>query len=110
MRRDGGRKLPRGWWLLLAAAVSPAGAQGGRDTPASAAAVRKQIEALQQRVTRQATERDKNARALRALEVAIAADSRKLQGLQADIATQRDRQRTLGDDQTHARAWAGKFA
>lgn len=105
MRRDGGRKLPRGWWLLLAAAVSPlAGAQGGRNTPASAAAVRKQIEALQQRVTRQATERDKNARALRALEVAIAAGSRKLQGLQADIATQRNRQRTLGDDQTRARA------
>jgi murein hydrolase activator len=103
MGRDGRRRGPRvrlGRVLALvvgaAVGVSLASAQSGRERE-QLQAVRKEIKAVEQRLARQAGERDVNARALRAAETDIAAATRKLGEVRASMRTQQGRQRSLGE-------------
>jgi len=90
--------------LAAVLASSSAGAQDGRsaDQEAALQAVRKQIQALESRVARQATQRDENARALRDIELTSAASARKLGKLRADLAAEQARQRSLGQEARRA--------
>ena len=80
--------------------VQTIGAQSARtaDSEAELAAVRKQINALQSRVARQATQRDESARALREIELSIAAGTGKLEQLRRQLAEQQARQRSLAQE------------
>jgi septal ring factor EnvC (AmiA/AmiB activator) len=70
--------------IAAAAAVSSlvpfAAAQNSRAEQQRLQAVRKEIKAVEQQLARQVTERDENARALRAAETDIAAAAGKLEG------------------------------
>jgi septal ring factor EnvC (AmiA/AmiB activator) len=72
-------------------------AQDRRESEAELSAVRKEIEALQDRIARETTRRDEGARELRAAEVAIAAATRKLaevrDELKAEVSARRDLER-----------------
>ena len=106
MSRDVERK-PRRWVVVLSLLLTAAAgrlvvAQGVRAQKASAAEVHKQIESLQRRVTREVTERDENARALRTLELNITASGRKLAKVQADLREQQAKRRSLGTQERQA--------
>lgn len=111
---SGGRRLAGlGGWLLVAVALgSLAAAQDRRESEAALTAVRKEIKALQERIARETTRRDEGTRALRAAEVEIAAATRKLAELRADVKTQQATQRSLSQDtkRAHGRLAAEKDA
>jgi septal ring factor EnvC (AmiA/AmiB activator) len=93
--------------LLAAAAALPAAhaqPRSAAEQEAALAAVRKEIAALEARIARQTTARDTRARELRDLEVAIAAGTRKLEAIRADLRRQQARQRAIADEQRAARA------
>ena len=73
-------------------------AQDRRESEAALRAVRKEIKALQERITRETTRRDEGTRALRAAEVAIAAASRKLAEVRANVRVQQTARRGLAQD------------
>lgn len=73
----------------------PGVAQERRESEAALSAVRKEIKELQDRIARETTRRDEGTRALRAAEVEIAAASRKLGELRANITTQQASRRNL---------------
>lgn len=84
---------------LVAVALGSLGvAQDRRESEAALSAVRKEIKALQERITRESTRRDEGTRALRAAEVEIAAATRKLAELRADVKRQQAEQRTLSQE------------
>jgi len=74
-----------------------AAAQSARDEQQRLQAVRNEIKAVEQKLARQTTERDDNARALRTVETGIAAAARKLEGLRAELRTAEREQRSLVD-------------
>lgn len=89
-------------WAAVMVAPLVVGAQSTGEQKATAAAVHKQIDALQRKIARQITERDKQARALRALELKIAASNRKLGEIHTDLRAQQARQRSLDVEQQQA--------
>jgi len=91
-----------GWVVLFAALGSFALAQDRRESEAALSAVRKEIKALQERIARETARRDEGTRALRDAEVEIAAATRKLAELRADLRTQRAAQRSLSADTERA--------
>ena len=108
MNRDDGPKSPyRGAarWLLWAAVIAAplvVGAQSTREQKATAAAVHKQIDALQRKIARQITERDEKARELRTLELKIAASNRKLGEIRTNLRAQQARRSALDVEQRQA--------
>ncbi|HWN37990.1 MAG TPA: peptidoglycan DD-metalloendopeptidase family protein [Gammaproteobacteria bacterium] len=74
---------------------SLAAAQDRRQSEAELSAVRKEIKALQERITRETTRRDEGTRALRASEVEIAAATRKLAEVSGKVRTQEKTRREL---------------
>ncbi|HEX5046482.1 MAG TPA: peptidoglycan DD-metalloendopeptidase family protein [Gammaproteobacteria bacterium] len=89
-------------FLSIAAAgvcslVPFAAAQNPRAEQQRLQAVRKEIKAVEQQLSRQITERDESARALRTAETGIAAAARKLDGLRAGLRGAEREQRTLAD-------------
>jgi murein hydrolase activator len=106
MSKDVERKPPRRVvalsLLLAAAAAQLVVAQSARTQKASAAAVHKEIESLQRRVAREVTERDENARTLRAFELKITAGSRKLAEVHAELREQQAHRRELGAEERQA--------
>ncbi|HSC15358.1 MAG TPA: peptidoglycan DD-metalloendopeptidase family protein [Gammaproteobacteria bacterium] len=70
-------------------------AQDRRESEAELSAVRKEIKALQDRIARETTRRDEGARELRAAEVAIAAATRKLAEVRADLKVEVSARRDL---------------
>ena len=108
MNRDDGPKSPyRGAarWLLWAAVIAAplvVGAQSTREQKATAAAVHKQIDALQRKIARQITERDEKARELRTLELKIAASNRKLGEIRTNLRAQQARRSALDVEQQQA--------
>lgn len=93
--------------MLLAVAAAAvlattfAGAQS-RNARQDLQAVRKEIKAVEARLARQSSERDENARALRAAETEIAAASRKLAEVRARLSDQQARRRSLGREAAQA--------
>jgi murein hydrolase activator len=77
--------------------ASFAAAQSARDEQQRLQAVRNEIKAVEQRLARQTTERDENARALRTAETDIAAAARKLAALRADLREGERKQRSLAE-------------
>jgi septal ring factor EnvC (AmiA/AmiB activator) len=92
--------------LLTPLTVLAQGSQGV-DQEAALAAVRNEIKALESRVARQATQRNDSAKALRDLELTMAASARKLEKIRGDLRAQQARQLALGQEQ---RAAAAKLA
>ena len=99
----------RGLFRLGAAAViasllggSLAVGQGRRESEAELSAVRKEIQALQERIARETTRRDAGARALRASEVEIAAKMRKLAEVSASLRDQERARRDLKEESERA--------
>ena len=90
--------------LLLAPSPPRAQERSAAEQEAALQAVRKEIKALESRIARQTTQRDASARALRDLEVTIAAGARKLDTVRADLRRQQTRQRELAGEQRAARA------
>ena len=91
--------------LLVLAAAAASGAPlavAQSDNDAALRAVRTEIKALQARLAREGSERDANARALRAIELEIAAGTRKLQELRTQLRAQQARQRSLGAETLRA--------
>lgn len=84
--------------LLAALSICPSRAFGG-DSERELAAVRKQIQAVEQRLERQSEERDASAKALKAVELDVARTSRKLADL-AEQARQQEAKRRKLDAQT----------
>ena len=78
--------------LLVA---SLAVAQDRRGSEARLSAVRKEIKELQERIARETARRDESARALRASEVEIAAATRKLAEVSANLSVQEKTRRDL---------------
>jgi len=70
-------------------------AEQRRQSEAELSAVRKEIKALQERITRETTRRDEGTRALRASEVEIAAATRKLAEVSGKVRTQEKTRREL---------------
>ena len=90
--------------LLLAPSPPRAQERSAAEQEAALQAVRKEIKALESRIARQTTQRDASARALRELEVTIAAGARNLDAVRADLRRQQTRQRELAGEQRAARA------
>jgi septal ring factor EnvC (AmiA/AmiB activator) len=87
--------------LALAAGVlgwSLAAAQDRRDSEAALQAVRKEINALEARVTRETASRDDGAQALRSAEVKIAAATRKLAEIRGNLRAQETTRRELSQE------------
>ena len=76
--------------------------QGRRESEAELSAVRKEIQALQERIARETTRRDEGARALRASEVEIAAETRKLAEVSANLRDQERARRDLKQESERA--------
>jgi septal ring factor EnvC (AmiA/AmiB activator) len=83
--------------VVGALAASFAVAQSARDEQQRLQAVRSEIKAVEQKLARQTTERDENARALRTVETDIAAAARKLEALRADRREGERKQRSLAE-------------
>jgi septal ring factor EnvC (AmiA/AmiB activator) len=83
---------------LYVAALSPSAAQDRRESEAALKAVRSQIKDIERRVARETTARDDGAKALRAAELTIAAATRKLAAVRADLKTQQQQRRGLRED------------
>jgi len=77
-------------------------AQERRESEAALSAVRKEIVELQNRIARETTRRDEGTRALRAAEVEIAAATRKLGELRANLTTQQAARRDLAQQTQRA--------
>jgi murein hydrolase activator len=93
--------LALGWSLGVA--------QDRRESAAALAAVRKEIQALQQQIARESSRRDEGARALRSAEVEIAEATRKLAEVRADLKTQQAaRQGLTQETQRVARSLAAE--
>jgi murein hydrolase activator len=73
-------------------------AQDRRESEAALSAVRKEIKALQERIARETTRRDEGTRALREAEVEIAAASRKLAEVRANVRVQQTARRGLSQE------------
>jgi septal ring factor EnvC (AmiA/AmiB activator) len=88
----------------LTAAASLGGAlaiaQSARESDAKLQAVRKEIKALESRVTSQAAQRDETARTLRAAELEVASEERKLAATRAELAAQQAERRALAERAT----------
>ena len=76
--------------------------QDRRESEAELSAVRKEIRALQERIARETTRRDEGARALRASEVEIAAETRKLAEVSASLRDQEKARRDLKQESERA--------
>jgi septal ring factor EnvC (AmiA/AmiB activator) len=83
---------------LYVAVISPSAAQDRRESEAALKAVRSQIKEIEGRVARETAARDDGAKALRAAELTIAAATRKLAAVRADLKTQQAQRRTLRED------------
>ena len=82
--------------LVAAALQLPlAVAQDKRASEAELSAVRKEIKELQEKITRETTRRDEDARALRTAEIEIAAATRKLAEVSGDLKAQETARRDL---------------
>ena len=99
------RRLARLIGVAVATAVvgwSLGVAQDRRESEAALTAVRKEIKALQDRITRETTRRDEGTRALRAAEVEIAAATRKLAEVRGNVRTQQTARRDLTQETQRA--------
>ncbi|RPI58542.1 MAG: hypothetical protein EHM50_10460, partial [Lysobacterales bacterium] len=85
-----------------AAGGSLALAQDQRESEAALSAVRKEIKELQERIARETTRRDENARALRAAELEIAAATQELGAIRKNLATQQTARRELTQETQRA--------
>jgi septal ring factor EnvC (AmiA/AmiB activator) len=101
-RADPRRRACAAAALVCAFAAVLAAAQGARDEDTALREVRKRIDALETRMSRQATQRDTGAKALREAELAIAAATRKLEELGAERHAQESRRRALGEEARRA--------
>jgi len=112
VERSGRRRLAGLGGAALAALAlgwSLGVAQDRRESAAALAAVRKEIQALQDQIARESTRRDEGARALRSAEVEIAAATRKLAEVRADLKTQQTaRQGLVQETQRAARSLAAE--
>jgi septal ring factor EnvC (AmiA/AmiB activator) len=102
---SGRRRLAGPGGVAVAAAVfaaSLAFAQDARESEAALSAVRNEIRTLQERIARETARRDEGTRALRAAEVAIAAATRKLAAIRAELAEQQAAQRGLAEETARA--------
>jgi len=92
--------------------VSLAWSQNKPGSEAALRTVRKEIKALETQLARETARRDDGAKALRAAELDIAAASRKLASLRADLATQRTSRRGLKEqtERTNGRLAAEQAA
>ena len=88
-------------FLLWAGLLAPTAAQ--RSEEAALEAVREEINALEQRLTRQYVERDAGYRALRAAEAEISASASELGVIREGLEAQRARSRTLEQETLAAR-------
>src|SRR5882672_7889026 len=99
MERHGRRRATHGTAALAIAgallAASLALAQGARESGAQLQAVRKEIKALEARLSSQLEQRDGTARALRAAELQAADGARKLADVRAQLRAQQAEQRDL---------------
>jgi septal ring factor EnvC (AmiA/AmiB activator) len=77
-------------------------AQDRRESEAALRAVRKEINALQDRIARETTRRDEGARVLRAAEVGVAAATRKLAEVRASVRVQEAARRDLTQETERA--------
>jgi septal ring factor EnvC (AmiA/AmiB activator) len=77
-------------------------AQDRRESEAALRAVRKEINALQDRIARETTRRDEGARVLRAAEVDVAAATRKLAEVRASVRVQEAARRDLTQETERA--------
>jgi septal ring factor EnvC (AmiA/AmiB activator) len=98
------RPLRRAAWALagLACVLSVASAQDPRKSEAALKAVRKEIKAIETRLTRETARRDDRANELRGAELEIAAASRKLADIRSKLTEQRAAQRALGQQTDRA--------
>jgi septal ring factor EnvC (AmiA/AmiB activator) len=85
-----------------ALAWSLAPAQDRRESEAALTAVRKEKRALQQRIARETARRDEGSQALRAAEVEIAAATRTLAEVRADVRAQQQARRDLTQEAERA--------
>jgi len=98
--------IRRGGFVLAGAvfAVALASAQNKAKSEAELKAVREQVETLEARIRRETTDREQNAKALRAAELEVAAATSKLVKLRADLARERGERRELVAQVTSANA------
>jgi septal ring factor EnvC (AmiA/AmiB activator) len=99
------RRVVRLIGVALATAVvgwSLGFAQDRRESEAALTAVRKEIKALQDRIARETTRRDEGTRGLRAAEVEIAAATRKLAEVRANVRAQQTARRDLTQETERA--------
>ena len=78
-------------------------AQERRESEAALSAVRKEINALQERLARETARRDEGAQALRAAEVEIATATRSLAELRGNLETQQAARRDLAQETEQAK-------
>jgi len=79
-------------------------AQSARESDAKLQAVRNEIKALDARLAAQSAQRDESARALRASELEVASEARKLAATRADLAARQSERRTLAERTSRASA------
>ncbi len=99
------RRLARLIGVAVATAVvgwSLGFAQDRRESEAALTAVRKEIQALQDRIARETTRRDEGTRALRAAEVEIATATRKLAEVRGNLRVQQTARRDLTQETERA--------
>jgi septal ring factor EnvC (AmiA/AmiB activator) len=84
--------------------VALASAQNKAKSEAELKAVREQVKTLEAKIRRETTDREENAKALRAAELEVAAASSKLTKLRADLGRERGERRELAEQVTSANA------
>src|SRR5262245_53884200 len=88
---------------VLCAPIPSSGQPAASKEDAALAAVRKELQALQSRLTRQATQRNEDAQALRDIELSIAASAQELTAVRADFREQQARQSAVAQETLHAK-------
>jgi septal ring factor EnvC (AmiA/AmiB activator) len=96
--------LPTAVAVAVLCAPIPSSGQSGRSKEdAALAAVRKELQSLQSRLARQATQRDEDAQALRDIELSIAASAQELAAVRADFREQQARQSAVEQETVRAK-------